>query len=77
MGMACAHMRLVGMTKTPEPDGYTRNPKLLGRVYPIPDEYWVVYGYGKNIFRGCGTDIGLDDTRNYILVYLKCIPETF
>ncbi|KAJ0616854.1 hypothetical protein HanIR_Chr02g0095111 [Helianthus annuus] len=44
---------LLGMAKKPKPDGYTRNPKHTGRVYPKPDGYGIknikIFGYGYGI----------------------------
>ncbi|MFS7904512.1 hypothetical protein Hanom_Chr01g00036961 [Helianthus anomalus] len=51
------------MAKIPEPDGYTRNPTQMGRVYPIPDGYWAGYGISFKKFRGYGSGMGLGDTR--------------
>ncbi|MFS7957210.1 hypothetical protein Hanom_Chr07g00663701 [Helianthus anomalus] len=40
----------IGMAKITEPDGYTRNPTQIERVYPIPDGYWAGYGISiKNL----------------------------
>ncbi|KAF5761154.1 hypothetical protein HanXRQr2_Chr16g0761771 [Helianthus annuus] len=51
------------MAKKPEPDGYTRNPTQMGRVYPIPNGYWAGYGINFKNFRGYGSGMGLGDTR--------------
>ncbi|KAM0009207.1 hypothetical protein Hdeb2414_s0095g00791781 [Helianthus debilis subsp. tardiflorus] len=37
------------MAKILEPDGYSRNPTQMGRVYPIPDGYWAGYGSGMRL----------------------------
>ncbi|MFS7957296.1 hypothetical protein Hanom_Chr07g00664661 [Helianthus anomalus] len=51
------------MAKIPKPDGYTRNPTQMGRVYPIPDGYWAGYEISFKNFRGYGSGMGLGDTR--------------
>ncbi|MFS8024849.1 hypothetical protein Hanom_Chr16g01468161 [Helianthus anomalus] len=51
------------MAKIPEPDGYTRNPTQMGRVYPIPDGYWAGYEITFENFRGYGSGTGLGDSR--------------
>ncbi|MFS7939528.1 hypothetical protein Hanom_Chr05g00452821 [Helianthus anomalus] len=38
--------------RIPEPDGYTRNPIQMGRVYPIPDGFLVGYGISLKFFTG-------------------------
>ena len=40
------------MAKKPVPDGYTRNPKYMGWVYPKPDGYGPGMGLVLKIFAG-------------------------
>ncbi|MFS7996200.1 hypothetical protein Hanom_Chr12g01127161 [Helianthus anomalus] len=59
------------MAKIPNPDGYTRNSKYLGRVYPIPNGYWAGIGMEKKIFCWYRTSMRLDDTRpDYPKLYI-------
>ncbi|MFS7985480.1 hypothetical protein Hanom_Chr11g00998861 [Helianthus anomalus] len=54
---------VIGITKLPELDGYTRNPTQMVRVYPIPDGYWAGYGISFKNFREYGSGTGLGDTQ--------------
>ncbi|MFS7898207.1 hypothetical protein Hanom_Chr17g01530571 [Helianthus anomalus] len=66
------------MTKIPEPDGYIRNPTQMGRVYPIPDGYWVGYEISFKNFRGYGPGMGLGDTRpDYPKPHNTRLPELY
>ncbi|MFS7920467.1 hypothetical protein Hanom_Chr03g00225251 [Helianthus anomalus] len=55
-------MLIVGMAKISELHGYTQNSTQIGRVYLIPDRYWVGYGISFKNFREYGSGMGLGDT---------------
>ncbi|KAJ0908805.1 hypothetical protein HanRHA438_Chr07g0314531 [Helianthus annuus] len=65
------------MTKKLEPDGYSRNPKYSGRVYPIPNGYGTGHGIGKKIFRGYETGMGFGDTRSNYPKPCTRLPEPY